>query len=116
MNSKRVASGHACFANIANPLCFLALFEARGLCLLNLDGGRNNGKPHFYSAKSMDIRIQHIASSGNRKTKLLARTRRQGVLRCEIYVLRVCLTLTIFVDYFNAKSLKPKSMDPQQFL
>ena len=108
MNSKRVASGHVCFANIANRLCFLALFEARGLCLLNLDGGRNDGKPYFYSAKSTGIRIQHIASSGNRKTKLLARTRMRSVRRCEIYVLRVCQPLTIFVDDFVAKFLRQK--------
>ena len=56
----------------------------------------------------MQVRIHHIASSGNRKIKLLAATRMQSVRRCEIYVLRACPTLTIFVDDFVAKFLRQK--------
>ena len=63
---------------------------------------------YFYIEKSIEIRIQHVASLGNRKIKLLARTRMQGVRRCEIYVLRACPTLIILVDDFVAKLLRQK--------
>ena len=55
-------------------------------------------KPYFYSAKSSSTTIHSVGASENRKIELLARTRRQSVRRCEIYVLRVCPTLMIFVD------------------
>ena len=116
MNSKRVAHGRAFLQNIANTLCFLVLFETRGVRLSNLDGGRNNGNPYFYRAKSLEIRIQHIASSGNRKIKLLARTRGQILHQCEIYVLRVSPTLTMFVDDFDAKCYTRKSTNTMLFL
>ena len=83
MNSRRVAHGRVCLQNIVNALCVLLLFETRGARLSNLDGGRNNGNPYFYNVKSLGIRIQHVAPSGNRKIKLLARTRMQGVRRQE---------------------------------
>ena len=57
MNSKRVACGLSCLTVIANRACIIILFVAHGLRLSNFDGGRNNGKPYFYSAKSMIIRI-----------------------------------------------------------
>ena len=104
MNSKRVAHGRAFLQNIANSLCFPMFFETRNLRLSNLNGGRNNGNPYICSAKSIEIRIQHVASSGNRKNKRLARTCMQSVCRCETYVLRVGPTLTMFVDDFDAKS------------
>ena len=80
MNSTRVASGHVSLANIANPLCFSILFETRGLRLSNLDGGRNSGKHYFCSVNSMKSRIRNVATLGNRKFALPARTRAQ-VLR-----------------------------------
>ena len=65
-------------------------------------------KPYYYSAKSSTITIHPVGASENRKIKLLARTRGQSVRRCEIYVLRVCQALTIFVDYSDAKFLQQK--------
>ena len=82
----------------ANALCFLVLFETRGVRLSNLDGGRNNGNPYFYNAKSMKIRINQRCASGNRKIKLLARTRMRSVRRCEIYVLSVTFEMPIFLE------------------
>ena len=63
MNSKRVACELAFLVNIENSLCFISLFETRGLRLSNLDGGRNNGNPYFYDAKSTIIRIHKLATS-----------------------------------------------------
>ena len=103
MNSKCVAHGHAFLQNIANTLCFLVLFETRDVRLSNLDSGRNDGNLYVYSAKSIELRIQHSASSRHRKIKLLARARMRSVRRCEIYVLRVDPTLTILDDDFDAK-------------
>ena len=79
MNSKRVACGLSCLTVIANRACIIILFVTHGLRLSNFDGGRNNGKPYFYSAKSMIIRIHAIATLGNRKIVFLARTRVQFV-------------------------------------
>ena len=45
MNSKRVSCGLAFLANRANLPCIAIYFAMRGLCLLNLDGGRN--KPNL---------------------------------------------------------------------
>ena len=52
----------------------------------------------------MKIRIHQSCAPGNRKIKLLARTRMRSVRRCEIYVLRVDPTLTILDDEIDAKS------------
>ena len=98
MNSKHVACGLAFLVNIANTLCFILLFETRGLRLSNLDGGRNNGNHYFCSAKSIEIRIQHIASSGNRKIKLLARTRMRSAS-----VLHLCFKGGSNFDYFRRR-------------
>ena len=86
MKSKRVACGRAFVANHANLSCIAIYSVMRGLCLLNLDGGRNNGKPYFYNAKSMHARIHQLATLRSRKIKLLTRTRGQSVRRCEMYV------------------------------
>ena len=102
MNSKRGACGLSVLGNIANQTCFLILFEPRGLRLSNLDGGRNCGKPDFYNVNVMQVRIHQLATLRNRKIELPTRTPRQSVRRCEIYVLRVCPTLTMFVDDFVA--------------
>ena len=112
MISKRVACGLAFLANRANLSCIAIYFAMRDLCLLNLDGGRNNGNPYMCSAKSIEIRIQHVASSGNRKIKLLARTRMRSVRRCEIYVLRVGPILSMLVDDFDAKSSSARRDEP----
>ena len=66
------------------------------------------GKPYYYSAKSSTSTIHSVGASENRKIELPTRTPRQRVRRCEIYVLRVCPTLTIFVDDFVAKFLRQK--------
>ena len=92
MNSKRVSCGLAFLANRANQSRIAIYFAMRGLCLLNLDGGRNNGKPYFYSTKLMQVRIHQLATLRTGKIKLLIRTRRQSAPRCEIYVLRACPT------------------------
>ena len=65
-------------------------------------------KPYYYSANSSKNTIHPVGASENRKIKLLARTRGQSVRRCEIYVLRVCPTLIMFVDDFVAKFLRQK--------
>ena len=65
-------------------------------------------KPYYYSAKSSTSAIHSVGASENRKIELPTRTLRQSVCRREVYVLRVCPTLTIFVDDFVAKILPQK--------
>ena len=68
MNSKRVACGLAFLANHANLSCIAIYSVMRGLCLLNLDGCRNNGK-HFFIMQtrctlgSVNLRHCEIAKS-----------------------------------------------------
>ena len=116
MNSNCVACGLAFLANRAHLSCIAIYYVMRGLCLLNLDGGRNNGKPYFYSTTLVQVRSHQLAALRNRKIRLLTRTHRQSAPRCEIYVLRVCPTLTIFVDDFVAKFLWQKLVQPGPIL
>ena len=104
MNSKRVAYVHALLQNIANTLCFLVLFDARGVRLSNLDGGRNTSKPDFRSAKCMKIRIRQLATLGHRKIELLDPTRMQ-FLRSAIEACASKRLMTFFpFDIYSAKS------------
>ena len=108
MNSKRVACKLALLVNIENSLCFIALFDHARRAFAKLGRRPEFRKPYYYSAKSSTSTIHSVGASENRKIKLLARTRRQTVRRCEIYVLRVGPTLTMFVDDFVAKFLRQK--------
>ena len=108
MKSKRVVCGRWLLVNWANRSCISILSETGGLRWSNLDGDRNNGKHYFYNVKCMQVRIHQLVTLSNREIRLLTRTRRQSVRRCDIYVLRGCPTLTMFVDDFVAKFIWQK--------